>query len=130
MSPSSCWREPSGSASGRPELPTTTALRSPSKRSIRISSVPRSRPISSAIAGVNDLHNRPRRRLAVGAPTHRLESRIDALPVTVKAREDDHLRREREVPLDLARRASAPLRRDGERDRHSSESEPGSEYEP
>jgi hypothetical protein len=58
------------------------------------------------------------------------DRRIEALPVAVEAGEDDHLRREREVPLDFAQRPPASLRRGREHARDGDESQSPGEHEP
>src|SRR6266496_4983217 len=45
-----------------------------------------------AVVWVDELHERARKRLALGVSENRLDGRIHALPVPVEACEDDHLR--------------------------------------
>jgi hypothetical protein len=78
---------------------------------------------------VDELHERPRERFALGVAENPLDGRIHALPVTVEPREDDHLRREREVPLDLTHRTLTPLRRDGERACDGGQNQPAGKHE-
>jgi hypothetical protein len=79
---------------------------------------------------MDELHERPRTPVPLGVPEERLDRRIHPLPVTVEPCEDDHLRSEREVPLDLGHGLSMPASRKGEHAGDGGESEPRSEHEP
>src|SRR4029077_5844014 len=59
------------------------------------------------VCGMDELHERPRQRFALGIPENGLDCRIHMLPISVEAGDDDHLRSDREVPLDLVGRGSA-----------------------
>src|SRR5262249_43200839 len=83
-----------------------------------------------AVLRVDELHDGPLECLALAVTEHRLDRRIDARPVTVEARDGDHLRSEREVPVDLPQGTPAPQGRQGKRADERGEGEPGSEDEP
>jgi hypothetical protein len=83
-----------------------------------------------AVVWMDELHERPCTPLALGVPEKRLDHRIRSLPVTVEPCEDDHLRSQREVPLDLGHRLSLPASRKGEYSGDGGEGEPSSEHEP
>jgi hypothetical protein len=83
-----------------------------------------------AVVWMDELHEWAPKRLALGVPEKRLDGRIHPLPVTVEPCEDDHLRGEREVPLELGHRLTLPASRQGEHAGHGGESEPRSQHEP
>jgi len=82
-----------------------------------------------AVVWMDELHERPRTPVALGVPENRLDRRIHTLPVTVEPGEDDQLRSEHEVPLDLGHRLPQPASR---KDEHAGDgkSEPRPEHKP
>jgi hypothetical protein len=91
-----------------PSVRAVLAKHSVLERANRLTFENASRRLHAALAVVwmDELHERPRTPVALRVPQQRLDCRIRPLPVTVESCEDDYLRSEREVPLDLRHRLS------------------------